>query len=105
MSLRIGIGAPYRLRVTVLATPEFDPMRVTGAVMRITKPNGMVATWTAEIAGQSSTSVQASYPFSVTGLDLDTIGTWRVWVQWTVPGETPGPRSEVTTFHVIAADK
>jgi hypothetical protein len=103
--LRVGMGDSYGLRITVLAGPDFLPEAVTGAAFKVTKPGGELVEWAGEIGTQSALSVEALYSFSEDGLDLDTVGTWRVWIQWTVPGETPGPRSEVTSFRVVAADQ
>ena len=107
--LRVGMGDSYGLRPVVLASDDFDPTAVTGVVFNITKPTavaGVTTTvqWTGSLGTQSALSVQALYAFDVDGLDLDYPGTWRCWLQWTVPGETPGPRSEVFTFRVSAAD-
>ena len=106
--LRVGMGDSYGLRFTVFASDDFLPATVTGAVFHITKPNALKTTtqvtWTASIGAQSSVSVQALYAFAADGLDLDYPGTWRAWIQWIVPGETPGPRSEVASFIVVGAD-
>ena len=106
--LRVGMGDSYGLRPIVLASADFDPTAVTGVTFMITKPNALGTTtaveWTGAIGTQSAASVQALYAFDIAGTDLDYPGTWRVWLQWTVPGETPGPRSEVAQFHVSAAD-
>ncbi len=104
MSLRIGMGNSYGLRLTVFAAPSFDPSTVTGATIKVTKPNGTKIEWAATLDDQSALSVQARYDLAATGLDIDMVGTWRAWVQWTVPGQTPGPRTETTSFQVIAAD-
>lgn len=99
------MGDSYGLRVTVLASPDFAPATVTGATFKVTKPNGTLVDWTATLATQSAASVQARYSFASSGLDLDAVGTWRVWIQWTVAGQTPGPRSEVISFQVVAANQ
>ena len=102
------MGDSYGLRETVLANADFDPTAVTGGVYHITKPNAQGTTtsvqWTGSLGTQSVASVQLLYAFNVDGLDLDYPGTWRAWIQWTVPGETPGPRSEVASFVVVSAD-
>jgi len=106
--LYVGMGDSYGLRETVLAGPDFLPAAVTGGVFHITKPSaaGEVSVqWTGTIGTQSSASVQLLYSFAASGLDLDYPGTWRVWIQWTVPGESPGPRTAVASFTVIAADQ
>jgi hypothetical protein len=107
--LRVGMGQPYGVRPVQLATTDFDPMAVTGVVFHITKPTavaGVTTTvaWTGTIGTQSTVSVQALYALNSDGSDLDFPGTWSCWLQWTVPGQTPGPRSEVFTFRVSAAD-
>lgn len=105
--LRVGMGNSYGLSVTVLAGADFDPADPTGAVFNITKPTASGETtvqWTAAIDTQSAASLRTFYQFDVDGLDLDYPGTWRGWIQWTVVGQTPGPRSEVFTFAVVAAD-
>lgn len=99
------MGSYYGLRLTALASPDFDPMVVTGAIFKVTKPGGTTVSWTGTVDTQSSSSVRAVYAFAPTGLDLDMPGTWRVWVQWTVAGGGLGPRTETVTFQVIAADK
>lgn len=101
------MGDSYGLRETVLKGPDFDPAAVTGGTFRITKPSaaGEVSVqWPISLGTQSSASVQALYAFNANGTDLDFPGTWRAWIQWTVPGETPGPRTEVAPFVVAAAD-
>lgn len=106
--LRVGMGDSYGLRPVVLRGPDFDPEAVTGVVFHVTKPTSSGGTasvqWTGSIGDRSAASVQALYAFNANGLDLDYPGTWRVWLQWTVPGETPGPRTEVGTFTVVGAD-
>lgn len=105
--LRVGMGDSYGLRPVVLANDDFDPTSVTGATFMVTKPTASGTAnveWTGSIGTQSAASVQALYAFNADGNDLDYPGTWRAWIQWTVPGESPGPRSEVFTFPVIAAD-
>jgi GTP-dependent phosphoenolpyruvate carboxykinase len=102
--LRVGMGDAYGIRITVLAAPDFDPAAVTAAVMKITKPSGAAVNWTAALASQSSLSVQATYTFATAGTDLDVAGTWSVWVQFTQPGKTIGPRCEVVQFTVVAAN-
>lgn len=105
--LRVGMGDSYGLRLTVLASADFAPATVTGAVIHVTKPTASgeaSVTWTAALSAQSSAGVTAYYAFATSGLDLDYPGTWRAWVQWTVPGQTPGPRSEVVRFVVAAAN-
>lgn len=104
------MGQPYALLIRVLATPQFDPTLVTGATFKVTKPeprNGEpieTVEWTAELTDQSAAGVSAVYNFAASGDDLNLAGRWRAWVQWTVPGQTPGPRSEVTTFSVADRD-
>lgn len=106
--LRVGMGDSYGLRPVVLRSDDFDPESVTGVTFMITKPTAGGGTaqveWTGAIGEQSAASVQALYAFNADGSDLDYPGTWRVWLQWTVPGESPGPRTEVGSFLVVAAD-
>ncbi len=107
--LRVGMGDSYGLRFIVLASDDFLPTEVTGAVFHITKPTAVSGVtedveWTGSIGTQSAQYVEALYAFDADGDDLDIAGTYLAWVQWTVPGETPGPRSEVASFPVIAAD-
>ena len=103
--LRVGMGDSYGLRVTVLAGPDFLPASVTGGTFKITKADGTTAVnWVGTLGVQSSVSVELLYAFSGSGADLDTVGTWTGWIQWTAPGKTPGPRSEVFEFQVIAAN-
>lgn len=101
--LRIGMGDSYGLRATVLANDDFDPTAPTGGVFKITKHDGTTVNWTGAITAQSALSIELTYTFNASGLDLDQAGTWRFWIQWTVPGETPGPRTEVDSFAVLAA--
>ena len=101
--LRVGMGDSYGIRATVLASADFDPMAPTGGVFKITKHDGTTVNWTGVIATQSALSIELTYAFNVSGLDLDQAGTWSFWIQWTVPGETPGPRTEVDRFAVKAA--
>lgn len=99
------MGDSYGLVITVAASADFDPSLPTAAVLEVTKPEGESVVWTAVLESQSADAVTARYTFNADGSDLDEDGTWRVWVQWTVVGETPGPRSEVGSFAVIAADQ
>lgn len=101
------MGEPYGIRIIVLASEDFDPEEPTGATLHVTKPDDdeTQVEWTGIVTSQSSTSATARYTFNADGDDLDVVGTWRVWVQWTVAGQAPGPRSEVVTFNVIAADQ
>lgn len=103
--LRMGMGDSYGLRITVLASDSFDPEAPSGATFHVTKPDASEVTWTATIASQSAVSALATYAFNADGTDLDQAGIWRVWIQWTVTGESPGPRSEVGSFNVIAANQ
>ncbi len=105
LALRVGMGDSYGVRCTVASSTDFAPATVTAAVLHVTKPEGDLITWTGVLSAQSSTSVTATYTLNADGSDLDQDGTWRVWVQWTVVGQTPGPRSEVGSFAVIAADQ
>ena len=103
--LRVGMGNSYGLRIVVLANADFLPLSVTAGVIKITKPTavaGVTTTvdWTATLSAQSSGSVTATYTFNASALDLDFAGQWRAWIQWTVPGQTPGPRTEVIAFTV-----
>ena len=101
--LRVGMGEPYGIRIRVAASDDFDPLTVTGAVIKVTRPeSSTVVSWTAALENQSASSVDAVYTFASAGTDLNVTGVWRAWVQWTVPGVTPGPRSETTAFTVIA---
>lgn len=102
--LRIGMGQPYVLRATVAAGPDFDPTAVTGATFYLTKPSGTVVTKTGAVDAADAASATAIYRLAANGLDLDEAGLWRFWVQWTVPAQTPGPRTEVSTFVVVASD-
>ena len=106
--LRVGMGDSYGLRPVVLASEDFLPNAVTGVTFMVTKPTAGGGTaqvqWTGTIGTQSALSVQALYAFNADGSDLDYPGTWKVWLQWTVPGESPGPRTEVGSFRVLAAD-
>ncbi len=105
-ALRVGMGNTYGLTLSEAATDTFDPEAPSGVMFKVTKPSGALVSWTATIVSQSPTVAVADYRFDVDGEDLDEDGTWRVWIQWTgVSGETPGPRSEVTSFDVIAADQ
>lgn len=104
LALRVGMGNSYGLRITVPSSADFDPTLPTAASLEITKPEGEHVVWPATILTQSASSAQVRYVFNADGSDLDQDGLWRVWVQWTVVGETPGPRSEVGSFNVVAAD-
>lgn len=100
--LRVGMGEPYGIRLRVAAGPDFDPMAVTGAVIKVTRPNSStVITWTATVEEKIAESATVVHVFAPAGTDLNVEGVWRAWVQWTVPGQTPGPRSETTAFTVI----
>jgi hypothetical protein len=99
------MGQPYAVRITVMANEDFDPELPTGATIKVTKPSGAEVSWTATIPAQSAQSATAVYALASSGLDLDQPGTWRAYVQWTVAGQTPGPRSEPTSFLVLAADQ
>ena len=103
--LRVGMGDSYGLRFTVLASPDFDPTLVTGATFKVTRPDGSSVDWTGGLLSQTSASVQAYYAFNVSGLDLNQVGKWIAWVQWTQPGKTPGPRSEPYPFDVFAPNQ
>lgn len=98
------MGDSYGLRVIVPSSTDFDPAAPTGVDFKVTKPDGSGLSWAGVIASQSSGSLEATYAFAADGSDLDATGTWRAWLQFTVAGESPGPRSEVFSFPVIAAD-
>ncbi len=109
LALRMGMGNSYGLHITVPAGDEedfepFDPELPTAAVLEVTKPEGQHVDWTASIVSQSAEAIVVDYRFNPNTLDLDQDGEWRVWIQWTVVGETPGPRTEVGSFLVVAAD-
>lgn len=99
------MGQPYGIRINVLASDDFDPTTPTDATFHVTKPSGALTTWPGVVSAQSAASVAAVYAFAADGSDLDQVGTWRAWVQWTVAGTTPGPRTEVVSFPVIAANQ
>lgn len=103
--LRVGMGDSYGLRVEVRANADFDPTLVDGVTFKITKPGGASVNWTGEIESQDAQSAVAAYTFNANGLDLDVTGKWTVWLQWTQPGRTPGPRTEVGPFQVVAANQ
>lgn len=103
-ALRIGMGDSYGLRLTVASSTDFNPSLPTAATIEIRKPEGDLITWTGVIESQSASTILVRYTFNANGTDLDQDGQWRVWIQWTVVGETPGPRTEVGTFDVIAAN-
>ena len=105
--LRVGMGDSYGLSFAVLAATDFAPADVTAATFKVTKPTATGESsveWTGSLSAQSAAGVTANYTFNADGLDLDYPGAWRVWIQWTVVGESPGPRTEVARFTVIAAD-
>lgn len=105
--LRIGMGDSYGLRIPVLRAEGFDPSTVTAVVFMITKPTSPTPThveWPGTLDDQSADAVTADVRFEPDGSSLDVVGEWRVWLQFATPGETPGPRTEVTTFNVVAAD-
>lgn len=107
--LRVGMGDSYGLRPVVAKNDDFDPAAVTGVVFEITKPTAVGGVterveWPGTIGAQSADSVEAIFIFDSDGSSLDFPGEWRLWLQWTVPGETPGPRTEVAPFQVYAAD-
>lgn len=98
------MGDSYGLRVTVPSSTDFDPTAPTAVDFKITKPDGTALTWAGVIASQGVGSLEATYAFNADGDDLNAVGTWKAWLQFTVAGESPGPRSEVFSFAVIAAD-
>jgi hypothetical protein len=98
-----GMGQPYRIRNTVLASNDLDPSQPTGAVFVVTKPDKTSITWVAALSAQSSESVQVIY--NLVGDELDQTGFWDAWIQFTVPGETPGPRCDPFQFWVKAANQ
>lgn len=102
--LRVGMGDSYGLRAVVLANPDFDPLLPTGVTFEVTKPSGASVSWIGTLGAPSSLSRLATYPFASDGSDLDEVGTWRVWLQWVVPGASPGPRTETASFIVVAAN-
>lgn len=97
------MGDSYGLRFIVLRATDFDPTAVTGGTFKVTKPDDTTVEWPVSLGAQSTLSVEALYAFNADGSDLDAAGRWHAWIQWTVPGETPGPRSEVATFVVASA--
>lgn len=104
-ALRMGMGNSYGLRCTVAANADFNPALPTAATMMVTKPSGEAVTWTASITSQSVSSITVRYVFNVNGQDLDEDGDWRVWIQWTVAGQTPGPQTDPGTFPVLAPNQ
>ena len=103
MSLRIGMGEPYAIRVTVPSSADFDPTTPTGGTLELTKPDGERITRPLSISSQTSLSISALYSLAIP--DLDIPGVWRMWIQWTVGIEAPGPRTSVTSFTVIGDDQ
>lgn len=101
MSLRVGMGDSYGLRITVPASADLDPSAVTGVVFHVTKPSGERVKWTGTLDTQSASSVRAVYTFSGSGLDLDQPGDWTAWLRFTQPGKSPGPTTDPFIFPVL----
>jgi hypothetical protein len=100
------MGDAYGLRVTVIKSADFDPSVVTSGVFKITKPDGRtLVEWASEISDQSADSITAYHAFASDGSELDVPGYWTLWIQWTVPGRTLGPRTEPQQFEVLPANK
>jgi hypothetical protein len=87
--LRVGVGNSYGLRATIAANADFDPSQPTGGVFVATKPSGPTVMWPVVIVAQSAASIEVRYAFNANGLDVDVDGIWRVWIQWSVSGQTP----------------
>lgn len=102
--LRVGMGQPYAVRCTVAASADFLPGLPTGASFVVTKPDGSVVTWVAEIDSQTVDAIAVLYALAAVPPgelgDLDVAGVWRAWVQFTIAGEAPGPRGEPFSFTV-----
>lgn len=103
MPLYTGMGQPYAIEITVPRSEWFDPMTVTGALMKVTKPSGQAVEWVATIKSKTSDAITIAYSLVSGGTDLTDSGLWKVWVQWTVAGMTPGPRTATGTFTVLPA--
>lgn len=101
MRIYIGMGAPYVLQATALATPEFDPTDVVSSVFHVTKPDGTTVDWTATVATASAASIVVQQP--LTGGLCDQTGVWRFWTEFTL--STGGTiRTAVIPFRVYPAD-
>lgn len=102
MSIHVGMGNAYGVRIVVSASDDFDPTAVTGGRFVVTKSDGIAdaVSWVGTLSAQSAASVTLSYTFAAGGGDVDQDGLWTAWIDWTQPGKSPGPRSEPFTFPV-----
>lgn len=83
----VGMLAPYALRFTgTPGTDAYDLSTVTAALFKVKKPNGTIASWTATLSAQSSSSVLIAHAYQAG--DLDQAGCYTYWVEATVPSGT-----------------
>lgn len=93
-----GAVAPEGFAVTCgQGETEIDLTTATAATMRVKKPSGTTATWTAALSGATVTSVVATHVYAAG--DLDEKGRYAIAVHLTVPGGTI--RTEPKTLLVL----
>jgi hypothetical protein len=86
MSLSVGMGPPYALRVTCTGG-SIDYTTVTAVAMFVEKPTRETV-WSASIQAQSATALTAEHLMSKADLVDADAGTMRVFLDMTVPTGT-----------------
>jgi hypothetical protein len=84
----VGAVAPEYLSVEVLTADDFDLSTVTSATMVVRYPGPalILRSWACTLSGQTSASLTATHLYA-TG-DIETEGTYTVYVSMTAPSGT-----------------
>ena len=103
LTLHAKIGQPYALHLSDPAAVDFVPTAPTAVTAVVERPDGSRLSWTGSIVSQDTTQITTKFPIPV-GMP-DELGTWSWWVVYTIAGDTPGNRSDVQQFLVVAPDQ
>lgn len=102
--LRVGMGSPYAIEITIPSGTDFDPEDPTSATLHATKPlAGEEVEWAATISAQDADSITVRKV--LTSSDLDQVGKWFAWVSFETA--TPGDelRTDVFVIDVLGASE
>jgi hypothetical protein len=98
-----GAQAPERLKLTItnaqLASEPLDLSTVTAVSLQVTRPSGVVVTWSTTIDTQTSTSLVVLHTFAAP--DVPTAGEYGILILLTVP--TGVRRAGPSSLQVTAA--
>jgi hypothetical protein len=83
----VGVGPPNVLTLRVLSSASLPDLTVvTGASIRVRRPDQTTATWACTIASQAAALLVLHHAFAVN--DVPTQGRYRLAIDLTVPGGT-----------------